>query len=101
MIFNYGLFIGLSKGIIYVFSKIGKICKYIKEVDNENNEEILSKRTFYTNNFIILFLQYSFIISLTVVGFKFNFHELLIELDISFFLKYILLIIFIILLSML
>ena len=99
LIFNYGLFLGLSKGIIFGINNIGNIYKYIHERINDNNEDLLLKRRFYLNNFIILILQYSFIISLTLVGFIYNFNEKLIELDISLLWKYASLIVFIFLLS--
>ena len=41
------------------------------------------------NNFLILFAEFAFTISLVIVGFEFNFHKIIIESDISLEIKYI------------
>ena len=93
LIFNYGIFFGISKGIIYSFEHT---VKYIKKRINDNNEELLKKKKFYLNNFIILIIQYIFIISFYIMGFEYKFNEIIIETDISLLAKYISIIIFIV-----
>ena len=86
LIFNYGIFFLLSKGILYV---IMHVFNYINERNNEDNEELKTKKIFYLNNFIILVIHFSLIIILTMVGFEYKLNERLIELDISLKVKYI------------
>ena len=86
LIFNYGIFFLLSKGILFV---IKHVFNYINERNNEDNKELKAKKKFYLNNFIILVIHFSLIIILTMVGFEYKLNERLIELDISLKVKYI------------
>ena len=86
LIFNYGIFFALSKGIIYSFGHIGK---YIKQRINDNNDNLLNKKRFYLNIFIILITQYAFIIFFSIIGFKYILNEILIEADTSLVAKFI------------
>ena len=66
----------------------------------ENLENINTKKRFYLKNLIILAIQYTLIISLSVVGFIYKLNEKLIEWDASIEIKYTSLISFIFLLAL-
>jgi hypothetical protein len=98
LIFNYGIFFVLSRLIIYAYKHIKN---YIQQRINDDNEELLMKQKFYLYNFIILFAQYIFIISVTIIGFEYKFNEILIKSLDSLSIKYIPLSIMIFLISIL
>ena len=66
----------------------------------ENLENINTKKRFYLKNLIILAIQYTLIISLSVVGFIYKLNEKLIEWDVSMEIKYTPFIAFIFLLAL-
>ena len=85
LIFNYSLFLIISYSIKYCFDRIKD---YIEERFNDRDNEVIQKNKFYLYNFIILFTQYIFIITLTIVGFEYKLNEIIIEADISLLAKY-------------
>ena len=86
LIFDYGIFLGLSKGILCV---IELMFKNTNERNNENNEELQEKKIFYLYNFIILFIYFSLVIIVTIVGFDYKLNKILIEYNASLEIKYI------------
>ena len=60
-------------------NKIKKLKKLIK---------LSTREDFYTKNFLILLIQYIFIIVLTIVGFEYKFNEKIIEADVPLLIKY-------------
>ena len=59
------------------------------KIDNKNSGENMDiKRGFYLKIFIILIIQYVFIISLSIIGFVYKFNEILIKSGISLEVKY-------------
>ena len=96
LIFNYGIFLAISHFIKY---SIHKIKNYIEERIDNDDEEIELKKKFYLYKFIILFIQFAFIIIITIVGFKYKVNEILIEVDASLFIKYFPVIAFVFLLT--
>ena len=95
IIFNYSIFLGLVYAILYLAEYI---CSYLKNRFIDDNIELMRKRDFYLNNFIILFIQIAVIITLTVIGFEYQFNEILIKADYSLEIKYIPILVFIFLL---
>ena len=95
LIFNYSIFLCLVYSIVYL---VECICYYLKNRFNDDNIELKRRRDFYLNNLIILFIQFAVIITLTVIGFKYKFDEILIKADYSLEIKYIPILVFIFLL---
>ena len=89
LIFDYGIFLGLSKGILYVIELMFKNTNERNNEANENNEELQEKKIFYLYNFIILFIYFSLVIIVTIVGFDYKLNKILIEYNASLEIKYI------------
>ena len=99
LIFDYGIFLGISKGILYVIELMFKNTNERNNEANENNEELQEKKIFYLYNFIILFIYFSLVIIVTIVGFDYKLNKILIEYNASLEIKYIPFLVFIFLSS--
>ena len=96
LIFNYNLFLGIAYVIIYL---VKYIINNIRERIEDDNDENIQTKNFYLKNFIILFIQYIFIVSSVNIGFEFKLNLQLIFSYASTSVKYIPFIAFIFLLS--
>ena len=95
MIFNYSIFLGLAYIIV-------ESTKYIKKSSfnndnvnvnyndnvNINDNEPQGIKKFYLMNFLILFIQFSLIITIIIIGFIYKFNEILMKFNISLAVKY-------------